>query len=93
MTEVHEIFPCKSPARKYRDVKNYFRKNLYVNLYKLLSYRLSLQPLPVGAHRKSKGLNKMRLICVYTKQVSIVFTVSPLRSWRLSGKMILYCVF
>jgi hypothetical protein len=42
--------------------------------------------------RKIKILKK-RLICVFTKQVSIVFAVSPLRSWRLCGKLVLNYVF
>jgi hypothetical protein len=29
----------------------------------------------------------------FTKQVNLAFVVSPLRSWRLCGKNVLYCGF
>jgi hypothetical protein len=63
MTEAHDFFSYESPAEKFCDVKNYFRDGLRVNHDEIMGYRLSLQPLPVGALRrkdpkKSNALNQ-----------------------------------
>jgi hypothetical protein len=89
MTEAHDFFSYESPAEKFCDVKNYFRDGLRVNHDERMGYRLSLQPLPVGAlrtyskakiHPFGEDTNHTHFI------QTLVFPMCPNGVWRL-------CVF
>ena len=91
MTEAHDFFSYESPAGNFYDVKNYFRDGLRVNHDETMGYRLSLQPLPVGAlsreERKERTAKTRvtRLVKSLITQALITISVLPCFPLHLSG--------